>query len=78
MATNGNGFLGDRTQEVASSNLASSIKKGLQMLSCVPDPLRPQHGDASHCDLPRIVRNTLTDDFFCSDPALGATGACGA
>ena len=25
-----------------------------------------------------IVTNTLTDDFFCSDPAWGATGACGA
>jgi len=25
-----------------------------------------------------IVANTLTDDFFCSDPAWGATGACGA
>lgn len=24
-----------------------------------------------------IVTNTLTDDFFCSDPAWGATGACG-
>ena len=30
MATHGNGFLVDRTQEVASSNLASSIRKGLQ------------------------------------------------
>lgn len=25
-----------------------------------------------------IVTNALTDDFFCSDPAWGATGACGA
>jgi hypothetical protein len=25
-----------------------------------------------------IVTNTLTDDYFCSDPAWGATGACGA
>jgi hypothetical protein len=25
-----------------------------------------------------IVTNTLTRDFFCSDPAWGATGACGA
>jgi hypothetical protein len=25
-----------------------------------------------------IVTNTLTGDFFCSDPAWGATGACGA
>lgn len=25
-----------------------------------------------------IVTNSLTDDFFCSDPAWGATGACGA
>jgi hypothetical protein len=25
-----------------------------------------------------IVTNTLTDDFFCSGPAWGATGACGA
>lgn len=25
-----------------------------------------------------IVTNTLTSDFFCSDPAWGATGACGA
>ena len=25
-----------------------------------------------------IVTNTLTDDFFCSDPAWGATAACGA
>lgn len=25
-----------------------------------------------------IVSNTLTGDFFCSDPAWGATGACGA
>jgi hypothetical protein len=25
-----------------------------------------------------IVTNTLTEDFFCSDPAWGATGACGA
>ena len=25
-----------------------------------------------------IVTNTLTDDFFCSDAAWGATGACGA
>jgi hypothetical protein len=25
-----------------------------------------------------IVTNTLTHDFFCSDPAWGATGACGA
>jgi hypothetical protein len=24
-----------------------------------------------------IVRNTSTEDFFCSDPAWGATGACG-
>jgi hypothetical protein len=24
-----------------------------------------------------IVTNTLTRDFFCSDPAWGATGACG-
>jgi hypothetical protein len=25
-----------------------------------------------------IVTNTLTGDYFCSDPAWGATGACGA
>jgi hypothetical protein len=25
-----------------------------------------------------IVTNTLTRDFFCSGPAWGATGACGA
>jgi hypothetical protein len=25
-----------------------------------------------------VVTNTLTDDYFCSDPAWGATGACGA
>jgi hypothetical protein len=25
-----------------------------------------------------VVTNTVTDDFFCSDPAWGATGACGA
>ena len=25
-----------------------------------------------------IVTNTLTDDYFCSDPAWGTTGACGA
>jgi hypothetical protein len=25
-----------------------------------------------------IVTNTLTRDYFCSEPAWGATGACGA
>ena len=25
-----------------------------------------------------IVTNTLTRDYFCSNPAWGATGACGA
>jgi hypothetical protein len=25
-----------------------------------------------------IVTNTLTETYFCSDPAWGATGACGA
>jgi hypothetical protein len=25
-----------------------------------------------------IVRNPLTEDYFCSNPAWGATGACGA
>jgi hypothetical protein len=25
-----------------------------------------------------VVTNKLTQDYFCSDPAWGATGACGA
>jgi hypothetical protein len=25
-----------------------------------------------------LVTNTLTEDFFCSDPTWDATGACGA